>query len=149
MLDLTIISRGRQQAISTLNGMRPDRQPRIRSEGLEAAAKGVQRRIRTAYLRGPRPMHLDRIHGDTIDSIQIDRRQLPDAIQIGSAMLHLELAEFGRSGRRRRPAFQPALEDELAERMPDAFIDAWQKFLRKGISGGSLLEHRSAGARTI
>ena len=149
MLDLTIISRGREQAISTLNGVRPDRQPRIRSEGLEAAAKGVQRRIRTAYLRGPRPTHLDRIHGDTIDSIQIDRRQLPDAIQIGSAMLHLELAEFGRSGRRRRPAFQPALEDELAERMPGAFIDAWQKYLRKGISGGGMLGHQRAGAGTI
>jgi len=150
VLKLSLVSRGFQQSTTTLEHRRPDQSPAITEDALDAAAVGVQARIVGGYLHGPRPLRLDRITEKTIESVQIDRRQLPDAIQIGSTMLHLELAEFGRSGRRRRPAFQPALDDELARRMPDTFLHAWEQYARKGISGGGLSVPKvRAGAGTI
>ncbi len=94
--------------------------PKVISGALRRGARELKRQMRI-HVSGPRPERLGIVTGELHSSFEIETRDLPDRISVGTELVWAEGHEIGR-GTRERPFAAPALEIALAK-MPGFFID--------------------------
>lgn len=121
-LRTTVTLRGDREYVAALTSLQAPAVDRVYRAALKAAAKEVQERTRTRYLSG---QVLRVITGELRRSIEIDSRDLPRAIEIGSKLEQAGPLHFGwrAHGLEPRPFLSPAL-DSVTPKLADYFVEA-------------------------
>ena len=129
-LKIEFKTEGVEEFRKVIRKINPEKNPKVIRKAMLETGRLLQRTVKEKYLRGPRPRRLDRVTGELSRSIVRDERKLEEFVGVGTELFWAEFHEVGLGRFRKRPFIEPAVDDVM-DKLPGIFLEAWEESLRR------------------